>query len=167
MDKGNGWILSRGGLKERTHVYRILGLKICRMDEGSELQEQTGAGCSDSRERDSRVTVEKEHYCTGWYRWEESLERTYCPPMLKKLCSYCQRVYLHLRNKLSMDIERWSVQPHLWAASGCLLPSPRLYPWAFCGNVQGSLSPKFSLCSKRGFYLSGRMEALKNLAYPS
>jgi hypothetical protein len=58
------------------------------MDEGSELQEQTGAGCSNSRERDSRVIVEKEHYCTGWYRWEESLERTYCPRMLKeKLCS--------------------------------------------------------------------------------
>lgn len=89
------------------------------------------------------------------------------PDAQGEVMQYCQRVHLHLRNKLSMDIERWSVQPHLWAASGCLLPSPQLYPWAFCGNVQGSLSPKFLLCSKRGFYLSGRMEALKNLAYPS
>ena len=46
---------------------------------------------------------------------------------------------LQRRWKLSMDIERLSFQPHLWAeAAGCLPPPPQLYPWTFCGNIQGS-----------------------------
>lgn len=135
------WLKERDGscqemVWKKEHVYRILVLRGCHMNESSELHEQTGAGSTNYRVKDSRVTLKKNTVSPGLHRCEESLERTYCPQMLKekpysifRSSSPSSWGYGYRQIKLPSKPER---------STGCLPPPPHLHPWPFCGNKQGS-----------------------------